>query len=81
MEGSYFGKQQHSFWRESGAVAAHKCTRLGPARTLNLGYCPHRNSWIVIIKRFYKTLNRTPDIDCYGGEGGGGAVPNLNPKP
>ena len=38
-------------------------------------YCPLSNSWIIYIMRLYIAFNRTPNIDCYWGEGGG-AVPN-----
>ena len=35
-------------------------------------YCPPlSNSWITIIIWLYIALNRTPNIDCYRGGGGG----------
>ena len=39
---------------------------------------PLTNSWIIVIICLYIALNRTPNINCY--LGGGGAVPNVNPK-
>ena len=39
---------------------------------------PPSKSWIISIIWLYIALSRTPDIDCY--PGGGGAVPNQNPR-
>ena len=35
------------------------------------------NSWIILIVWLYIALNRTPDIDCYWG-GGGGQYPTYD---
>ena len=39
---------------------------------------PHlSNSWIIIIIGLYIALNRTPNVDCYWGWGGGGSTQGL----
>ena len=37
---------------------------------------PLSNSWIILIIWLYIALNRTPNIDCYWG-GGGGSTPII----
>ena len=43
---------------------------------LRFSTAPFSNSWIIIIIWLYIALNRTHNIDCYWG-GGGGAVPKA----
>ena len=47
----------------------------GPVASLfwwYIGYCPPiSNSWIIIVIWLYIALNRTLNIDCYWGGGGG----------
>ena len=49
-----------------------------PVRGFKVGWVlpPVSNSWIISIIWLYIALNRTPNIDCYWG-GGGGCIQDL----
>ena len=53
-------------------IATNEC--LNEMRTNGWVLPPLSNSWIIFIIWLYIALNRTPNVDCYWG-GGGGAVP------